>query len=234
MRDGAQEIIEKLILRRKVRVMSLEVETIVAVSVMMAVFSAVAAVGTSIVLGAGFERLRCGFEVVRKQTGFFSDAIHKLEQKVEEVDGHTASFSHAIAVMESKVSNVGEQANAFGESMQMMARKVEVVDKQTSFFSDSLHRLEQKVEAVSAHEELISDRLQANADSDVLSIGKTEALVSHAESLLSQIGILAEKMSENRGEAQISEQKSAMMSVPSDKLMHFMHQNQSDGGVRYN
>ena len=66
--------------------MSIEVETVVAVSVMMAVFSAVAAIGTSIVLGAGFERLRGGFEVIRKQTGFFSDAIHKLEEKMEPVD----------------------------------------------------------------------------------------------------------------------------------------------------
>lgn len=214
--------------------MSIEVETIVAVSVMMAVFSAVAAVGTSIVLGAGFERLRCGFEVVRKQTGFFSDAIHKLEQKVEEVDGHTANFSHAIAVMEGKVNNVGEQANAFGESMQMMARKVEVVDKQTSFFSDAIHKLEQKVELVSAHEDTIAERLQANADSDVLSIGKTEALVSHAESLLSQIGILAEKMSEVRSEAPLNVQKSAM-NIPTDKYMQFMYQsNESNEGVRYN
>lgn len=212
--------------------MSIEVETVVAVSVMMAVFSAVAAVGTSIVLGAGFERLRCGFEVVRKQTGFFSDAIHKLEQKVEEVDGHTSNFSHTMAIMEGKINNFGEQANAFGETMQQMARKVEVVDKQTSFFSDSLHRLEQKVESVSAHEDLIAERLHAQADSDVISIGKTEALVSHAESLLNQIGILAEKMVENRNERPMSEQKAAM-NIPSDRLMQYMYQ-QNEEGIRYN
>ena len=64
----------------------------------MAVFSAVAAVGTSIVLGAGFERLRTGFEVIRKQTGFFSDAIHKLEEKMDVVDEQTtaASFRQEI------------------------------------------------------------------------------------------------------------------------------------------
>lgn len=213
--------------------MSIEVETIVAVSVMMAVFSAVAAVGTSIVLGAGFERLRCGFEVVRKQTGFFSDAIHKLEQKVEQVDTQTANFSHAMAVMEGKISNVGDQANAFGETMQQMARKVEVVDKQTSFFSDSLHRLEQKVEAVSAHEDVIAERLQSNADSDVISIGKTEALVSHAESLLSQIGMLAEKMAEKRQDGMISEQSSAM-NIPSDRLMNFVYHNEGEQNIRYN
>ena len=56
--------------------MTMEVETIVAVSLMMAVFSAIAAIGTSVVLGAGFERLRSGFEVIRKQTGFFLSLIH--------------------------------------------------------------------------------------------------------------------------------------------------------------
>ena len=47
--------------------MAMEVDTLIAVAIMMAVFSAVAAVGTSLVLGAGFERLRCGFEVISKQ-----------------------------------------------------------------------------------------------------------------------------------------------------------------------
>lgn len=214
--------------------MTLEVETIVAVSIMMAVFSAVAAVGTSIVLGAGFERLRCGFEVIRKQTGFFSDAIHKLEKKVEEVDGHTASFTHAISVMEGKMANVGDQANAFGDSMKKLERKVEVVDKQTSFFSDSIHKLEQKIETASAHEDLISERLQLNTDSDVISIGKTEALVSHAEELLSRIGALAGQMSERKQDAPMAEQSTGLSLSP-DKLVHYMHF-ASDGGegIRYN
>src|SRR5690606_24588378 len=87
--------------------MALEVETVVAVSLMMAVFSAVAAVGTSIVLGAGFERLRSAFEIVSKQTGFFSDAINKLEKKVEVVDEQTGNFSRSISSLEAKVVNVG-------------------------------------------------------------------------------------------------------------------------------
>lgn len=175
--------------------MSVEVETIVAVSVMMAVFSAVAAIGTSIVLGAGFERLRCGFEVIRKQTGFFSDAIHKLEEKMDVVDGQTEKFSHSIAVMEAKVDNVGEQTNAFSHSMQKLEKKVDVVDKQTGFFGDAIHRLEEKVEKVSDHEDIVSQRLEENADAEVISVGKTEALVSHAEELLSQMGVLADRMS---------------------------------------
>ena len=174
--------------------MSIEVETIVAVSVMMAVFSAVAAVGTSIVLGAGFERLRCGFEVIRKQTGFFSDAIHKLEQKVEEVDGETARVTDAVSTMEEKVNNVGDQANAFSDSMQKLSQKVEVVDKQTGFFGEAIHKLEQKVEAVDQHEEIVREKLEQHADTDLISTEKTEALVSHAEDLLNQMNVLAVKM----------------------------------------
>lgn len=207
--------------------MSLEVETIVAVSVMMAVFSAVAAVGTSIVLGAGFERLRCGFEVIRKQTGFFSDAIHKLEQKVGEVDMQTNSFSQAIAVMEGKVSNFGDQTNAFTECVQKLERKVEIVDKQAGFFGDAIHKLEQKVESVGAHEDFLNERMAQNADADLISVGKTEALVTHAEDLLTRIGVLAEKMSD--GSAAKSQ------SLSPDKLMHYMHFHRDDGGnVSYN
>ena len=174
--------------------MSIEVETIVAVSVMMAVFSAVAAIGTSIVLGAGFERLRGGFEVIRKQTGFFSDAIHKLEEKMEVVDEQTGKFSQSISVMETKVNNVGEQANAFTESMQRLENKVDIVDKQAGFFGDAIHKLEKKVDMVSEHEEVVAEKLEKQADADVISVGKTEALVSHAEELLSQMDALADKM----------------------------------------
>lgn len=213
--------------------MSMDVETIVAVSVMMAVFSAVAAVGTSIVLGAGFERLRCGFEVIRKQTGFFSDAIHKLEQKVEEVDGQTANFSHAMSVMEGKVANFGDQTNAFGEHIHKLERKVEVVDKQTAFFSQSIHKLEQKVESVNEHEDVIADRLRLNADAGVISVGKTEALVSHAEELLDQIGLLANTMTDSREKEPVKEQSSAM-NVSSSRLMDYMHGFDDGGSIRYN
>ncbi len=177
--------------------MSIEVETVVAVSVMMAVFSAVAAIGTSLVLGAGFERLRGGFEVIRKQTGFFSDAIHKLEEKMEVVDEQTGKFTHSMSIMESKVSNVGEQANAFTNSIEKLEEKVEIVDKQAGFFGNAIHRLEEKVEKVSAHEDVISEKIEEHADADVISVGKTEALVSHAENLLTQMGMIADKISDH-------------------------------------
>lgn len=181
--------------------MTMEVETIVAVSLMMAVFSAIAAIGTSVVLGAGFERLRSGFEVIRKQTGFFSDAIHKLEQKVEDVDGQANAFSHSIHQMEAKVNGVGEQANAFMTTVQKLEKDVEVVNKQTGFFSQAINKLDKKIDTISAHEEVVSEKMQAAAGNDLISTGKAEALVSHAEDLLSQMSTLALKMSEPKQEA---------------------------------
>lgn len=206
--------------------MSLEVETVVAVSVMMAVFSAVAAIGTSIVLGAGFERLRNGFEVIRKQTGFFSDAIHKLEEKMDVVDEQTGKFSRSMLVMEGKVSNVGEQANAFTSSIQQLEKKVNVVDKQTGFFSNSLYRLEQKVDRLDQHEEIISERLEQHANTDVISIGKTEALVSHAEQLLTQMDALANKISQDQKTQPYVPHENTIASM--DSLVNYTHMPATD------
>gem|GEM_PF-853418 len=218
--------------------MSIEVETVVAVSVMMAVFSAVAAVGTSIVLGAGFERLRSGFEVIRKQTGFFSDAIYKLEEKMEIVDDQAGKFSHSIAVMETKVSGVGEQANAFNDSMQRLEKKVDIVDKQAGFFGDAIHRLENKVDNVSAHEEKLSEKVDQHANAEVISVGKTEALVSHAEELLLQMGELAEKMSENNSAPILSySDVDKGRDVSAHSFAHYTHMPAVDapqGGMGYN
>jgi len=174
--------------------MTMEVETVVAVSLMMAVFSAIAAIGTSVVLGAGFERLRSGVEVIRKQTGFFSDAIHKLEQKIEVVDEQASSFGQSIHQMESKVNGVGEQANAFAVSVKTLEKKVSVVDKQTGFFSQAIQTLDKKIDTISAHEGIVAEKMEAAAGSDLISTGKAEALVSHAEDLLSQMSVLALKL----------------------------------------
>jgi len=221
--------------------MSIEVETVVAVSVMMAVFSAVAAIGTSIVLGAGFERLRGGMDVIRKQTGFFSDAIQKLEQKMVVVDDQTGKFSHSISVMEAKVNNVGDQANAFTNSIQALEEKVEVVDKQAGFFGNAIHRLEEKVEKVSEHENVISDRLEENADTGLISVGKTEVLVSHAEDLLSQMSTLADQISSEHhvGRAMqysnVSEDATEHTQAQTHNLSHYTHLPATDSdGMRYN
>jgi hypothetical protein len=175
--------------------MTLEIDTLIAVSLMMAVFSAVAAVGTSIVLGVGFERLRAGFEIISKQTGFFSDVIHKLEKKVEKVDESTDSFSRSITTLEAKVGSVGDQANAFTQSVQKLERKVEIVDKQTAFFSDALHRLEEQVEAIEVPAMPVA--AEPVNESELISTGKAEALVAHAEDLLGQVSLLAAQISEH-------------------------------------
>ncbi|MCB1533031.1 MAG: hypothetical protein KDJ35_09210 [Alphaproteobacteria bacterium] len=200
--------------------MTLDVETVVAVSIMMAVFSAVAAVGTSIVLGAGFERLRSGFEVIKKQTGFFSDTLYKLEKKVEVVDEQTNNFSNSIETLKAQVSGVGEQANAFSASMQKLEKKVEVVDKQAGFFGNAIHNLEKKIDTIGQHEQIVSEKMEKAAGTDLISTGKAEALVSHAEDLLTQVSMLADKI-----QTQDIRQQTAQdlrLSLPQN-LLHYAH-----------
>lgn len=104
--------------------MSVSAETYIVISLMFAVFAAVAAVGTSVVLGAGFERLRAGFEVVRKQSGFFADAIYKLDQRTQKLDEETARLK-AGAV------NLGE--------------RVDRVEKTATFLADEINSMEQRI-----------------------------------------------------------------------------------------
>jgi hypothetical protein len=61
-------------------------ETCLIIALSFAVFSAVATVGASLALGIGFERLRAGYEVIRKQTGYFSDQIYRLDKRVETLE----------------------------------------------------------------------------------------------------------------------------------------------------
>lgn len=104
--------------------MSVSAETYIVISLMFAVFAAVAAVGTSVVLGAGFERLRAGFEVVRKQSGFFADAIYKLDQRTQKLDEESAK-------LKGTVTHMGE--------------RVERVEKTATFLADGINSLEQRI-----------------------------------------------------------------------------------------
>jgi hypothetical protein len=104
--------------------MSVSAETYIVISLMFAVFAAVAAVGTSVVLGAGFERLRAGFEVVRNQSGFFADAIYKLDQRTQKLD-------EAHATLKGNVNHLGE--------------RVERVEKTATFLADGINSLEQRI-----------------------------------------------------------------------------------------
>jgi len=151
-----------------------------------------------------------------------------LEQKVEIVDEQAAAFGQSIHQMEAKVSGVGEQANAFMGSVQKLEKKVEVVDKQTGFFSQAIQTLDKKIETVSAHEEIVTEKMEAAAENDLISTGKAEALVSHAEDLLSQMSTLALKMHEPNLDAQTVEEtpSGVSLSIPQN-LNHSFAQNQS-------
>lgn len=77
-------------------------ETYVVVALAFAVFAAVTSIGAAIVLGVGYERLRAGLERVKegldllnRQTGFFSTAIFKLENKVDAM--HTAQIQPVLS-----------------------------------------------------------------------------------------------------------------------------------------
>lgn len=137
-------------------------ETYIVVSLLMAVFAAITALGTSLVLGVGFERLRAGFEVIKKQTGFFSDAIHNLEEKVDHVD---------------------KQAALAGASLEKLESKVDIVDKQSSFFSNALHNLEQKVDNLPTDQTGIVS--PAVVDHHIHAAGQAEMSQAQAENLLS-------------------------------------------------
>lgn len=104
--------------------MSVSAETYIVISLMFAVFAAVAAVGTSVVLGAGFERLRAGFEVVRKQSGFFADAIYKLDQRTQKLDEEHAKIKGTV-------THLGE--------------RVDRVEKTATFLADGINSIEQRI-----------------------------------------------------------------------------------------
>lgn len=100
--------------------MSPPVETYVVVSMAFAVFAAVSAVGSAIVLGIGYERLRSGLERVRegldligRQTGFFSTSLHRLEQRVETLEDPVAPVPEkAKAVKKAKPKSKGKSRKA--------------------------------------------------------------------------------------------------------------------------
>ncbi len=104
--------------------MSVSVETYIVISLMFAVFAAFAAVGTSVVLGAGFERLRAGFDQVRRQSGFFADAIYKLDQRTKKLDEEAAKMKSNISSMDDRVNRV---------------------EKQTTFIADAVNSIEQRI-----------------------------------------------------------------------------------------
>lgn len=104
--------------------MSVDAETYIVISLMFAVFAAVAAVGSSMVLGAGFERLRAGFDIVRRQSGFFADAIHKLDQRTQRLDEETAKMKSGLSDMGDRVTRVEKQVLFVGDAINSIEQRI--------------------------------------------------------------------------------------------------------------
>ena len=84
--------------------MNISVDTLLVVALMMAVFAAVTTLGTSLILGVGFERLRNGLEILKKQSGFFSDAIHKLDTRADTLEKQGTYFFQTLHGLEKKIA----------------------------------------------------------------------------------------------------------------------------------
>ena len=103
--------------------MTLSVEALLVVSLLMAVFAAVATIGTSLFLGAGFERLRTGFENIKKQTAFFSDAIYRLDGRVAGIEKQGEYFFEAI-------HNLEQERTAFPQAGPVEPAKETAINKE--------------------------------------------------------------------------------------------------------
>lgn len=100
-------------------------QTYMVISLAFAVFAAITAVGAAITLSIGFERMRNGFnkvkemvDVLNRQTGFFSTAIHNMEQKVEALDARQE-------VLETKTVESNERTDSmlrYAETMVIQAK----------------------------------------------------------------------------------------------------------------
>lgn len=104
--------------------MSVSADMYIVISLMFAVFAAVAAVGSSMVLGIGFERLRAGFEIVKKQTGFFADAIHQLDQRADVLDQQHGEMKEAVSSMHNRVEKVEKQSDFFFSSLTSLESQI--------------------------------------------------------------------------------------------------------------
>ena len=110
--------------------MSLSAEMFIVVSLLLAVFAAISAVGTSIVLGVGYERLRAGFDTVKKQTAFFADAIHKLDNRSTELGREQDEMKKTIVTMDGRIEATEKQSGFFFSSLQSL--ESQILDGHTS------------------------------------------------------------------------------------------------------
>ena len=101
--------------------MTIAVETYLVVALAFAVFSAVIALGSSLVLGIGFERLRAGFETVKNQTGFFSDSIHNLDQRVDSLQKQSKYQFETLHKLEEEIKTLGHDTQDEGPGIAEIA-----------------------------------------------------------------------------------------------------------------
>lgn len=109
-------------------------ETYMVVSLGFAVFAAVTAVGTSLVLGVGYERIRNGLDqvkegldLVNKQTGYFADAIFKIDRKVADLDqGQQELMSMGVQEAQRAESLVNHAESLLNQARHEGRREVEV------------------------------------------------------------------------------------------------------------
>jgi hypothetical protein len=95
--------------------MNISADTLLVVALMMAVFAAVTTLGTSLILGVGFERLRNGLEILKKQSGFFSDAIYKLDVRTDTLEKQGVFFFQTIHGLEQKIAEQPAKAETPAE-----------------------------------------------------------------------------------------------------------------------
>ena len=119
--------------------MTLSVETLLVVSLLMAVFAAVSTVGTSLFLGAGFERLRAGFENIKKQTAFFSDQIHKLDGRVDVVEKQSGYFFEAIHQLEQDAASPPEQPEEYAAKEETDLQEIAETGLISATKDDAMH-----------------------------------------------------------------------------------------------
>jgi|TARA_R110002126_G_scaffold13118_3_gene56668 hypothetical protein len=120
-------------------------QTYMVISLAFAVFAAIAAVGAAITLSVSFERLRSGFQkvkemvdVMNRQTGFFSTAIHNIEQKVEALDARQD-------VLETKSVESNERTDSmlrYAETMVVQAK----------------HEIKQEIQAAKEPDQALNDK----------------------------------------------------------------------------
>lgn len=112
-------------------------QTYMVISLAFAVFAAITAVGAAITLSISFERMRNGFakvkemvDVLNRQTGFFSTAIHNIEQKVETLDAR----QEALATQTAESNERTDSMLRYAETMVVQAKheiKQEIQGSQT-------------------------------------------------------------------------------------------------------